>query len=178
MIEAFSNAIDRLVEHSGLTQLDPVEMAVQIVATILLIVVVKIFFWEKVTAFLDKRREVVDSELTEATEQNEEAKQLKNEAEQALESAKKEAQSIVDEAKTRGEDTRREIVREANEEAERIKDNAQKDMERELELARNKMRDEMIEIATHLTQKVIEKKLPKATYNQLIDEAIKEVRKQ
>ncbi len=178
MIESFSNAIDRLVEFSGLTQLDPVEMAVQIIATILLIVVVKVFFWEKITAFLDKRKEIVDSELTEAAEQNEEAKQMKKEAEETLQEAKERAKSIVDEAKSRGEDTRREIVREAKNEAERIKNNAQKDMDRELELARNKMRNEMIEIATHLTQKVIEKKLPKSTYNQLIDEAIKEVNEQ
>ncbi|WP_343089383.1 ATP synthase F0 subunit B, partial [Methanocalculus natronophilus] len=69
-----------------------------------------------------------------------------------LDEAKKEAQKLVEDAKNRGEDTRRDIIREAKEEAEKIKKNAKKDMDKEIEMARNKLQNEAVEIAMFLTE--------------------------
>ncbi|MFU8786559.1 MAG: ATP synthase F0 subunit B, partial [Candidatus Izemoplasmataceae bacterium] len=88
-MERVAQAIRDLVEI-GLS-IDPWEMLIQIVATVLLILVVKFFFWEKITAFIDARREFIDKELVEATERNEEASMLKAEAEKAFEQVKQEA---------------------------------------------------------------------------------------
>ncbi len=177
-MDNIAEAIQRLIEHSGITGLDPVEMVIQITATLILIVVVKYFFWDKVTAFIEKRREIVDNELTEATEQNAEAKQLKNEAEQTFDEAKQEAKGIVDEAKSSAEDQKRDIIKAAKKEAEQIKKNAQRDLAREIEVARGKMRNEIIDIATVLTRKTIDKELSEDIYDKLIDEAIDEVGRQ
>ncbi len=175
-MEAVAAAIERLVEIA--LGVNPIEMLIQILATGLLIVVVKIFLWDKITAFLDKRREYVDSELTEASEKNEEAKALKKEAEEELNAAKEKARNIVDDAKSRAEDTEREIIADAKKEAGRIRKNAEKDLEHEVEIARNKIRDEMVDIASALTEKAINKQISEETYEQLLEEAIEEVRRQ
>ncbi len=177
-MEAVANAIERLVEQTGLTGINPVEMVIQLIATIILILVVKYFFWNKITSFIEARRDIVDGELSEATEKSDEARRLKQEAMDELEDAKLKAKRLIEDAKSRGEDTRRDIIKTAKDEAETIKQNAKKDMNKEIEMARNKMRNEIVEIATVLSQKAIEKKINRETYNRLLDQAIEEVRKQ
>lgn len=173
-MERVAQAIRDLVEI-GLS-IDPVEMLIQIVATILLILVVKFFFWGKITAFIDARRAFIDKELIEATEKNEEASMLKEEAEKAFEQVKQEARQIIEEAKTRGEDSRRELLAKAKDEATNIKKSAQKDLAQEIEVARSQIRNEIIEVASFLAQKVIDQEIDKKTYDRLIDQAIEEVR--
>ena len=175
-MEAVAEAIQRLVDN-GLG-IDPVEMVIQIASTIVLVLVVKFFFWNKVTSFIEGRREVVDQEIIEATQRNDEAKKLKEEAEQELTQVKQEAKEILDEAKTRGEDTRREIVAKAKDEATHIKKSAQKDLAQEIEVARSNMRNEIIEVTSALTEKAIQKELNKKTYEKLLDESISEATKQ
>ncbi len=177
-MDRVAQAIENLIEQTGLTGLNPVEMVIQLIATLVLILVVKYFFWNKITAFIESRREIVEGELTEATEKNETAKKFKQEAMNKLDEAKQEAQQLVEDAKDRGEETRREIIREAKEEAEKIKRNAKKDMNKEIEMARNKLQNEAVEIAMFLTKKAINKEIKKATYDSLLDEAIKAVGKQ
>ncbi len=171
-----AEAIQRLVDIA--LGIDAVEMVIQLVATILLILVVKHFFWEKITAFIEARREIMESELTEATERNEEARVLKEEAEESFDKVKLEAKQILEDAKTRGEDNRREIIAKAKDEATNIKKSAQKDLAQEIEVARSHMRNEIISVATLLAEKVIAKEIDEATYNRLIDETIKEVQNQ
>ncbi len=174
-MEAVAEAIRRLVEVA--IDVSPTEIVIQLAATAALVVVVKVFLWDKVTAFLDARREAVDHELNEATEKHEDAQSMKKEAEQELEEARQKAKEIVDEAKSRGEDTRREILAEAKQEAERIKKNARQDLDREVEVARRNLQREIVEIAALISEKAAGEQLSDATYERLLDEAIEEVRK-
>ncbi len=173
---AVAEAIQRLVDIA--LGVDPVEMVIQIVATLILVVVVKLFFWDKVTGFLDQRRHFINKELEDAASKSEEANALKTDAEEALDSAREEAKSIVDEAKTQGEEKKRSIVNEAKKEADLVKKNARRDIDQEIEVARNELREEIVEIASLLSQKAIKKQISKRVYDKLIDDAIDEVRKQ
>ena len=174
-MQRLAEAIQRLVDTA--LGIDAYELMIQLAATVVLVVVVKVFFWNKVTAFIDARRELMDQELTEATEQNQEAKTLKEEAEANFERTKKEARRLLEEAKSRGEDTRREIVSEAKKEADMIKKNAQKDLAQDIELARRNMRNEIVEIAALLAEKVIAQDIDPATAERLLDETLEAVKK-
>ena len=174
-MERVAQAIQRLVEM-GLG-IDPLEMIVQIVATVVLIVVVKFMFWNKVTAFIEGRQEIMDKALTDATAKNEEAEALRADAEKAYEQIKDEARSILEEAKTQSEDTKRKILQDAKDEAANIKKSAQRDLAQEIEVARSKMRDEIVSVAVKLSEKVIAKELDEATYYALVDAAVESVEK-
>ena len=172
---AVAEAIQRLVDIA--LGVDLVEMIIQIVATVILVIVVKLFFWNKVTAFLDQRREFINKEIEDATSKNEEANVLKTNVEETLSEAREEAKSIVDEAKKQGEEKKRSIVNDAKKDAETVKNNARRDIEQEVEVARNELRKEIVEIASLLSEKAIKNKLTKKVYDKLIDEAIDEVNK-
>ncbi len=171
-----AEAIDALVSDGII--INPAEMIIQLVATIALILVVKFYFWDKITAFLEARQAVVDHELTEANEQNAEAKSIRIEAEKTLEQAKQEAKMILAEAKTRGEDTRRSLIAKAKDEATHIKKSAQKDLAQDIAIARANIRNEIIDIATVLTEKAIAAEIDQKVYDRLIDDAIEAVQKQ
>ena len=175
-MSGLGDAIQRLVDIA--LGIDVYEMVIQIVATILLILVVKYFFWEKVTDFIESRKAVIDKELTEAAEKNEEAKLLRQEAEEAFNQMKQEARSVLEDAKSRGEDTKREIIAKAKDEANEIKKNAKKDLEQDIEIARTKMRNEIISVASLLAEKVVRQEISEQTFNALINETIKSVQKQ
>ncbi len=172
-MERVAQAIQRLVEM-GLG-IDPLEMIVQIVATVLLIIVVKFMFWDKVTAFIEARQDVMDQALTDAVSKNEAAEALRADAEKAYERIKDEARQILEEAKSQSDDTKRKLLQEAKDEAANIKKSAQRDLAQEIEVARSKMRDEIVSVAVKLSEKVIAKELDEATYYKLIDEAIESV---
>ncbi|MFP4286446.1 MAG: F0F1 ATP synthase subunit B [Candidatus Izemoplasmataceae bacterium] len=168
-----AQAINDLVRVA--LSIELVEMLIQISATLLLVIIVRFFFWNKVTAFIDARKAYIDKELTDAAERNEEASMLKEEAEKAFEQVKLEARQLLDDAKTRAEDQRRELLVKAKEEAINIKKSAKQDLNYEIDQARAKLRQEIIDVATVLAQKVIDKEIDKKTYDRLIDQAIEEV---
>ncbi|MGM0435689.1 MAG: F0F1 ATP synthase subunit B [Bacillota bacterium] len=176
MMTAVAEAIQRLVDIA--LGVDPVEMVIQIVATLILVVVVKVFFWDKVTGFLDQRRTFINKEIEDATSKNEEASALKTDAEEALAEAREEAKSIVDEAKNQAEEKKRSILDDAKRDAQQVKKNARRDIEQEVEVARNELREEIVEIASLLSEKAIKKQISKRVYDKLIDEAIEEVNNQ
>ncbi|MFU8787068.1 MAG: ATP synthase F0 subunit B, partial [Candidatus Izemoplasmataceae bacterium] len=64
----------------------------------------------------------------------------------------------------------------AKDEATNIKKSAQKDLAQEIEVAKTQIRNEIIEVASVLAQKVIDQEIDKQTYDRLIDQAIEEVR--
>ncbi len=174
-MQRLADAIQRLVDIA--LGADALELFIQLAATVVLVIIVKVFFWEKVTGFIEARRELMDQELTEAMEKNEEAKALKEEAETSFERVKDEARQLLEEAKTRGEDTRRDIIAKAKDEATNIKKDAQKDLAQEVDVARSQLREEIVNIAVMLTEKVIAKKIDQATYERLLEDTINTVRK-
>ena len=174
-MQRLADAIQRLVDIA--LGVEALELFIQLAATVVLVIIVKVFFWDKVTGFIESRRDLMDRELTEAMEKNEEAKALKEEAESSFDRVKDEARKLLEEAKTRGEDTRRDIVAKAKDEAANIKKDAQKDLAQDIEVARSQLREEIVDIAMMLTEKVIAKKIDQATYERLLDDAIDTVRK-
>ena len=172
--ERLAEAIDNLVSDGII--INPVEMLIQLTATIILILVVKRFFWSKVTAFIEDRQAIIDRDLNQAAQSKEEAQTLLLKAEEELDGVRKEAMLILTNAKNQATDQSRQLLADAKDEAAQIKKNAQKDLAQELTLARKSLRQEIIEVAMVLSERVIQQEIDEATYERLIDEAIKAVK--
>ena len=63
-MDEISEAVSLLVETA--IDVNATEMAIQIASTLLLFVVVKIFFWEKITAFIESREKFMADEYSQA----------------------------------------------------------------------------------------------------------------
>ena len=154
---------------------NPIEMLIQVLATLLLFLVVRYFFWENITGYLDKRKELMNSEIEEAQSSNLEAKQLKEVAELELQDVRNSAKSIIDEARDRGEQERSKIVGVAKVEAEKVMTNAKKEINSEIEKAKSSMNDEIVNVATLMAEKIIKKEIDADKHKDLIKEVTKGV---
>ena len=151
------------------------EMLIQIAATLLLFLVVRFFFWNHITDYLQKRKDVMSAEYEEAQKANEAAQEFKTGAEAELNEVRLSARGIIDEAKDRGEKERTTIVTKAKGEARKVMDNAKKELDSEIEKARQGINDEIVSVATLMASKIIKKEIDESKHKELINQISKEV---
>lgn len=143
------------------------DILIQIVATILLVIVVKVFFWDKVNAYLAKRREVVQKELDDAENAHKEAKNLQEKRELEYQDLKSQSKEYINNAKSRGETEREIIVNKAKEEAGKIMTQAEQEIELEKQKAKADIQAETVELATLMASKILEKEIDDKKYQNL-----------
>lgn len=172
-MDLVAEAISRFIESAISVRFD--EMAIQVGATLLLFLVIRFFFWNNITDFLDKRKEMMSSEFSEAEIANKEAQTLKLEASTELNEVRLNAKGIVDEAKDRGEIERSSIVNKAKNEAKIVIENAHKEIDSEIDKARASINDEIVSVAILMAEKVIDKEIDRDKHKNLIKEITNEV---
>jgi F-type H+-transporting ATPase subunit b len=118
------------------------DFTIQILATLLLFIIVKIFLWRPITKFLEARRDKMDQELLDAEASRERAIQLEEELKSKYDGAKLEIQKLLKEAETQGNLQRDEIIKEAKLEAQRILTLANEDIKREIAMEENNIKKE------------------------------------
>lgn len=170
-MDKISEAVSLLVEQA--LEINATEMLIQIASTLLLFVVVKIFFWEKITAFIESREKFMADEYTQAVEAHEEAKGLKETANIELDEIRLSAKSIVEEAKSRGEEERSSIVKKAKNEASTIMENSLKEIDSEIEKARTSINDEIVNVAVLMAEKVVKREIDASKHKELVDEVLR-----
>lgn len=176
MGEAISGFVqDALGITDGAFGVNATEMLIQISSTILLFLVVRYFFWNKVTDYLENRKTEMTSEYEEARKANLEAYGLKEEAEGELNSLRLSAKGVLDEAKIRGEEERKNILQKAKGEANKLVDDANKEITSNIEKARNSINTEIVSVATLMAEKIIKRELDDEKHKELIKEVTKEV---
>lgn len=172
-MDKVAQAISEFIENA--INVNPIEMLVQVAATLLLFLVVRFFFWGNITEYLEKRKELMNSEIDEALSKNKEAEALKVQVEAELHEVRTNAKSIVDGAKVRGEEERQKIVGKAKQEADKVMLNARNELDSEVEKARANINDEIVSVATLMAEKIIKKEIDSEKHKDLIDEVTKEV---
>ncbi len=164
--QAISDAIESAF---GITLLD---MLVQILATVILVIVVRFFLWDKVMAYLQRRREYVAGELESARQENENAQKLKEQTDREYAELKTKAKTIIETAKQKGEKEEQSIIDKAKAEARELRETTLKEIEAEKEKARLAMKDEVIEIAALMAEKIIDQEVDR---NRYMDKAISDL---
>lgn len=151
------------------------EMMIQIAATLVLFIVVRFFFWNHITNYLNKQNEAIKQAYDEAETSKTEAEALKLDAQKELEKIQASAKETLEEAKTRGKKQEQEIVKTAKASAVSIVKNAEEEVERLYDKAKESMQEEIISVATVMAEKVIQKEIDEEKYKSLLKEATDEV---
>lgn len=172
-MDKVAQAIGEFIENA--INVNPIEMLVQVAATLLLFLVVRYFFWGNITDFLDRRKELMASEIADAQTKNKEAELLKTKVETELLEVRQNAKSIVDDAKLRGEDERQKIVSNAKVEAKKVMTNAKNEIDSEVEKARANINDEIVSVATLMAEKIIKKEIDPNKHKEIIKEVTQKV---
>ena len=161
--------------YQSLVTVNPVTLIAQICNLFLQLLVVKIFFLDKIKAILDQRREAADAQITEAEAAKAEALAIKETYEQNMREAKAKAEDILMNAQRSATSRSEEIINQAQQQAAQIKSKASSDIEMEKKKAINDAKNEISGLALAIAGKVVERELNTADQSDLIDRFINEL---
>ena len=146
-----------------------------IINFIILLAILKHFFFSKVEAIINERESYVSDRLDEAEEELEKARMLAIENERMIKSARKQGKLITEEYKQKAEKIYDEIVEEANKESSLILERAKIEINREKEKVEYQLKKEAIDLALELSKKVIEKNIDENKNRDLINDFLTKV---
>ena len=161
--------------YQSLVTVNPVTLIAQICNLFLQLLVVKIFFLDKIKAILDQRREAADKEITDAEAAKAEALSIKATYEQNMKEAKAKADDILMNAQRSATSRSEEIINQAQQAAAQIKSKASADIEMEKKKAINDAKNEISGLAMAIAGKVVERELKEEDQAGLIDRFIDEL---
>ena len=161
--------------YQSLVTVNPVTLIAQICNLFIQLLIVKIFFLDKIKAILDQRREAADREITDAEAAKAEAQAIKATYEQNMKEARAKADDILMNAQRSAASRSEEIINQAQQQAAQIKSKASSDIEMEKKKAINDAKNEISGLAMAIAGKVVERELNTADQADLIDRFINEL---
>ena len=159
----------------SLVAVDPITLVAQICNLFIQLFLFKKFFWNKVTAILDQRREAADKQIMDAQAAHAEAMTIKQTYEQNMLQARVQADKILAGAQKTATARSEEIIQQAQQQAAQLKLKASADIEMEKKKAINDAKNEISGLAMAIAGKVVERELSAADQEQMIDRFIDEL---
>ena len=176
--ETVASALGPLANISSVTLADieqfGIDFGIQIAATIILFIVVIIFFWKPITKILEARREQIDKDLAEAEQAKQNAIEIEADLAHELEQAKHKIKQMLDEAEKQANIKRDAIISQAREEAKTRLENLKTELEQEKKSMEKEIKQEIIDIAFSAAEKIVAKEINQAKYLDVVDEILKE----
>lgn len=139
----------------------------------LLFLILSYLLFNPVRKMLKDREQRIKTDIETAQNDKNEAAVIKAEYEKRLKEVDKEAEEILSEARKKAIANEGRIVAEAKEEAARIIENAKKEAELEKQKVADQVKQEMINVASLMAAKVIEREVNAAIQQDLVDKTLK-----
>ena len=161
--------------YQSLVTVNPVTLIAQICNLFIQLLIVKIFFLDKIKAILDQRREAADKQITEAENAKSEALAIKQTYEQNMLEAKAKADDLLLTAQRTANSRSEEIISQAQQQAAQIKSKAAADIALEKKKAINEAKNEISDLAMAIAGKVVARELNAGDQADMIDRFIDEL---
>ena len=161
--------------YQSLVTVNPVTLIAQICNLFIQLLIVKIFFLDKIKAVLDKRRETADKQIADAEAAKSEAAAIKQTYEENMRQAKTKADDMILSAQKTAAQRSEEIISQTQKQAAQIKTKAASDIEMEKKKAINEAKNEISELAMAIAGKVVARELNDADQDGMIDRFIEEL---
>lgn len=161
--------------YQSLVTVNPVTLIAQICNLFIQLLIVKIFFLDKIKAVLDKRRETADKQIADAEAAKSEAAAIKQTYEENMRQTKTKADDMILSAQKTAAQRSEEIISQAQKQAAQIKTKAASDIEMEKKKAINDAKNEISDLAMAIAGKVVARELNDADQDGMIDRFIEEL---
>lgn len=145
-----------------------------VITVLVLFLVLKHFFFEKVHNFMLEREKVIEAALKNAVDVNQEAQKELENYQAKLAEAEGEGQEILKKARDEAKVQAEKILEGAQEKASAIVEQSHKDMERERMRAKKQMQSEVSSLAVLAASKIIEKELNPEDHAEIVNKIIEE----
>ena len=158
--------------------LDPqllVDTGITLIAMLVLFILLSYLLFNPARKLIQKRKDYIQGQLDEAAKAPTDAMEMKSEYDEKLSQVDKETAELLADARRKALSREKEIVEKASEEAHQIKVRAEKEVELEKEKVRDEMKQEMVQVASVMAGKFVAASMDEDKQAQLIDETLKEM---
>lgn len=146
-----------------------------IINFLILFFILKHFFFAKIEKILNEREQFILNKINSANEKEVKAEKLLEEREELINEARLEGKKIVEKRKLQGDRIYDELIEKAKVNAQEIEERKMKELNLSKEKVREELKEETVSIAISLSEKILEKKLDEDEQKEIIDNFIKEI---
>ena len=147
----------------------------QVVAFLLMLWILKIFFWKPILSVMEERKRIITSEFDLIEQQKDEVNNLAAEYQSKLKKIDSEARSRLQQAIEKGQHIALGIEVDARAEATKLLNKAGEEIKKEIAQAKIQLKDDIVKISLAATQKLIKQSLSAELHKKIIQEAIEQI---
>jgi F-type H+-transporting ATPase subunit b len=174
----YANVFDDVIQaiEDGLYSIinNPSVVLLNIIAFLVLVLIIKKFFWAKITLFLEKRQAVMMEALEQAETEKKRAHELQVKSQKDYEKMKSETQEIREKLMAEAQKEQENLIQNAKNEAKRRLEQAEKDIEFEINKANEDIKQSIKEVAFAAAQKIVKREIDESVHQDIIDEILGE----
>lgn len=149
-------------------------VVIQLLATLVLFIVIRLFLWKPITRFLAKRQTALYKELEDAKAEKERVAQIKQDTLTEYENMKNEARFIKESILREAQAEKERVITEARGEAKRRLSQVEADIAQEIRDNHQKVRDTIKEVAFAAAEKIIQQEVNEDDHAQMVEQLIDE----
>ncbi len=164
-----------MMEYTGLIEINWSIIMIWI-TVIVLFLVLKKFFFEKVKNFMETRSNSIQDAFDSAEAVNRRAGEKMQNYTKRIANVEAEGREIIRDAKIKADAQAREIIEDANKQATEIMNKAEKNIEREKQKAMEEMRKEVAALAMLAAERIVEREIQNIGQDEIVDEVINKAR--
>lgn len=142
------------------------------ISSLIIVLVCRKFFWSKLLAFMEKRQQLIQTNISDSEKLKAEAQSIKNEYDEKMKGAAEQASSIIDNAREQATLEKQQIIESAEQQARHIEQSAHEEIEREKLQAENDMRQAITEVAMAAASQILNEELDEKRQKKIIDDFI------
>lgn len=139
------------------------------VSFLLLIILVRVFAWDNITAILEQRATKIAQDIDQAEEKNKEASVLLDQRKSELKVSQEEGKQIVQDSIERAKEEKTSILNQAKEEARHLKESTTQELAIEKSDATRTVRTEAVGLAVQLAERIMGQEFTPEQHSQLVD---------
>lgn len=155
-------------------RISPTDMLLVCISTLLIVLIAKHFFWDKICAYVERRQVFIQDNINASIQSKKEAEQLKEEYEQQLSTVHEQAQDILAQATLSAANMKKEVLAQANEEALRMKQQASEAIEKEKLAAYKELKGVIEDVALDAAEKLIGRTLDEEAHRTYVKQLLSE----
>ena len=163
------------MEYTGLIEINWSIIMIWI-TVIVLFLVLKKFFFEKVKNFMETRSNSIQDAFDSAEAVNRRADEKMQNYTKRIANVEAEGREIIRDAKIKADAQAREIIEDAKKQATEIMNKAEKNIEREKQKAMEEMRKEVAALAMLAAERIVEREIQNIGQDEIVDEVINKAR--
>ncbi len=160
----------------GKLGISPGFLLMQFLAFFIIMLLLRMWAWDPIVEFLQRRREKLAKALEDARVAAEARANAEAEAERILSEARAKAEEIINEARQRAEEVARQLREQAEAEVARLREQAQAEMEAERNRILAELRQQIAALAVAAAEKIIGEALDEARQKALLQEFFSGIR--